>query len=306
MTQRNTIKLGGHFPKDWLAKTNGSKFLKYYEKWHPEVVQIFVSNPRSVVARPNFIQKDIDTINEVRCKTGIKLFIHAPYPINLSYVPSKKIVNDPQDPASALIEQIKYGFKIGALGVVIHCGRSLDIAKGITAMSKVLRYVCKYIESRSKNKNTICRILLETTAGSRREIGADIKILAEIVEPFKDLWKLYGGFVIDTAHIFTATVNLCDKQETKNFLKNVKSLLGTRSIKLIHFNDSAEQYMSNKDRHQIIGEGYIGSICLDGLKLLAFWAERHKIPLVLETPGKEENYPEQFKEIRKWKTPTRS
>ena len=63
----------------------------------------------------------------------------------------------------------------------------------------------------------------------------------------------------------------------------VEDIIGIDKLKLIHLNDSSAACKSRKDRHELIGEGLIWSNNKDSLKYLLEFADKHKIPLVLET-----------------------
>ena len=66
---------------------------------------------------------------------------------------------------------------------------------------------------------------------------------------------------------------------------------GAERIQLIHANDSMDVCGALKDRHQNIGDGFIG---IDPFKELLKHPAVKKAPLILETPGME---PEHGKEV---------
>jgi endonuclease IV len=57
----------------------------------------------------------------------------------------------------------------------------------------------------------------------------------------------------------------------------------------MHVNDSKAEFGSCKDRHENLGEGFIGK---KALALLLTSAHFNKLPLILETPGFDDKGPD--------------
>ncbi len=62
--------------------------------------------------------------------------------------------------------------------------------------------------------------------------------------------------------------------------------LGLDGLKLIHLNDSKKPLGSGVDRHEHIGQGYIG---IKGFKKILSDKRLSGVPLILETPKKAED-----------------
>ena len=67
------------------------------------------------------------------------------------------------------------------------------------------------------------------------------------------------------------------------YIDALEELIGLKYIALIHLNDSKKELGSNVDRHQNLGDGFIGK---EGLKYFAKQMQKMTIPIVLETPYK--------------------
>jgi endonuclease IV len=65
--------------------------------------------------------------------------------------------------------------------------------------------------------------------------------------------------------------------------------IGLEHLALLHINDSKVEFGSGKDRHENIGEGYIG---LDGFRHLAMDIRVQDLPWILEVPGFEKKGPD--------------
>lgn len=68
----------------------------------------------------------------------------------------------------------------------------------------------------------------------------------------------------------------------------VQALIGLDRLILLHVNDSKVPCGSRRDRHAIIGEGYIGR---EGFQHLLAQPELRRIPWILETPDLDTRLP---------------
>ena len=73
-------------------------------------------------------------------------------------------------------------------------------------------------------------------------------------------------------------------------------MIGLENLKILHLNDSKGELNSNRDRHEHIGLGEIGS---EGLGEVIKIMNKNKIPIVLETPIDDTR--DDFENIRKAK-----
>ena len=122
-------------------------------------------------------------------------------------------------------------------------------------------------------------ILLENTAGQKNSVGSDFKQLAEIFSKCKPAKKF--GICLDTCHAFVAGYDLRTKNSVKKTMKEFDDTVGIKHLKILHLNDSKGELNSNRDRHDHIGLGEIGN---EGLGEMIKIMNKHKIPIVLETP----------------------
>ena len=178
--------------------------------------------------------------------------------------------------------EIEYAHKIGAIGVVIHFGKQLELS--IEEAYNNMYTSLVFIHNKTiKYKDVL--LLLETSTGQGTELCWRMEDLAYFYKKFsknenkelKDRVKL----CVDTCHIFSAGYNLKTKGDIKRYLEAFEELIGLRYIKLIHLNDCKVSIGSQKDRHENIGKGYIG---FTGLKIFFDYFKNLNVPIVLETP----------------------
>jgi len=221
--------------------------------------QIFLCGPQS--SKLNIADAELAEAAAAVAATGITLYIHSPYIINLCSAITAE--NDAYH-TKLLIKNLQYGSAIGARGVVVHVGKSTT--QELPAAIAIMR--ANMLEA-MEHATPTCPVLLETPAGQGTEVLRT--------------WEEFAGFVaeindtrlricIDTCHVFA-----CGHQPL-DYLKRMTQS-HPNFTKLVHFNDSAGACGSCVDRHAAIGQGYVG---LAAMKQIAEHAYMFGIPLIIE------------------------
>ena len=123
------------------------------------------------------------------------------------------------------------------------------------------------------------RLLLETTAGQGTGIGYIFEQLAAIMKKIEN--KNRFGICLDTSHIFAAGYDIRTKESYLKTIKAFDMIIGIKNLFVIHLNDSKKALGSRVDRHEHIGEGYIG---MNLFKLLMNDRRFRDVPKIIETP----------------------
>jgi len=216
-------------------------------------------------------------LNKFSRQIGIKLVVHISYYINIA---QKWDSNSWW--IKHVIEEIKIANIIGAIAVVIHLGKKLEMEKYMAIMNMYTSLL--YIHNETQKSKV--KILFETSSGQGSEMLYNLDELAEFYSKFKNnknkLIIDRFGICIDTCHIFVSGIDISDKKKTLKYIEEFDKKIGFSNVKLIHLNDSQNEYNTKIDRHANINRGYIG---LDGLKPIIQLAFKIKIPIILETPS---------------------
>ena len=122
-------------------------------------------------------------------------------------------------------------------------------------------------------------ILLENTAGQKNSVGSDFQQLGEIFKQLKPEKKF--GVCLDTCHAFVAGYDLRTKEKVKETFKEFDKHVGVENLKILHLNDARGELGCNLDRHYHLGLGGIGE---EGITSVVKFANKKKIPIILETP----------------------
>jgi deoxyribonuclease IV len=243
-----------------------------------EVIQVFVSNPRGWATGPG------DPAEDVRLReSGIPVFIHAPYLINLGS-------GDPDvaaKSAAAVAHALRRGREIGARGVVVHTGSAAGWAPAGGGgghpgpRDRALRQVASLLlPLLDKLGDDAPDLLLEPMAGQGQMLCARAADLAGYLDALERHPK--AGVCLDTCHVFAAGHDLTAPGGVSAMLTEVLQAAGPGRVKLVHANDSLLGSGSKRDRHEAIGAGAIG---VPPFRELLAHPALADVPFVVETPG---------------------
>jgi len=235
-----------------------------------DTVQIFSRNPRGWAAKP-LTSADIALFKKIRRATKLSpVVIHCNYLVNLAAADDLML----QKSRASFREEVERAILLGVDYLVVHPGsaRGACEADGIRTCAASIKIACR---SLSLGK---LRILLENTAGQGECIGHRFEHLREIMDLCP---QLALGVCLDTAHAFTAGYDIREHDGLEALMSRIKTTVGTKNIRAIHFNDSRAPYNSRVDRHWHIGEGHIGA---EALRRVAQHPRLAQAAFILETP----------------------
>lgn len=265
--QRGSCLLGAHFS---IAK-GLHQALFTARDYGCTAVQIFTKNS-STWKEKTLSDEDVRMFDEARKNTGIRhIASHTSYLINLASPEKKKFAMSCEALKHELIRcaALKIPF------VVLHPGSHMKT--GVQAgIERIASAVNRVFDKLPENPT---RLLLETTSGQGFNLGHTFEQLAAIMAKVEDRDRL--GFCLDTCHIFAAGYDLRTKAAYQKTFHTFDTVIGLEHLYWIHLNDSMREMGSRVDRHENIGQGFIGETAF---KLLMNDSRLQGIPKVLETP----------------------
>ena len=89
------------------------------------------------------------------------------------------------------------------------------------------------------------------------------------------------GVCLDTCHLLAAGYDLCSPEGYASTFKQFGRLVGFDRLKAFHLNDSKRPLGSRVDRHEHIGEGFLG---LEPFRRIVNDRRFRDLPMLLETP----------------------
>ena len=147
-----------------------------------------------------------------------------------------------------------------------------DLQKGLELNALGITKALEAVEPGTK-------VLLELTAGSGTSVGGTFEHLARIRELIPLDLQERVGFCFDTCHGYSAGYDLVEDYE--GVWDQFDSVLGIDNLGLIHMNDSQHPFLSHKDRHQNIGDGFLGE---EPFRKMMMDPRLSGVPKILETP----------------------
>jgi deoxyribonuclease-4 len=128
-------------------------------------------------------------------------------------------------------------------------------------------------------------VLLETTAGTGTALGSNFEELAELRARIPAPLRRRIGFCADTCHLYSSGYDLV--RDFDGVWDQWERAIGLRRLHCIHLNDSKTPFGSRRDRHELIGEGSLGS---EPFRRLMTDPRFARVMKIIETPkGNDDN-----------------
>lgn len=241
------------------------------EKIGATAIAIFSKNSNQWKAKP-LSDETIEAFRTAWKASSVKKVItHASYLINLA-TPDDVLWRKSID---AMIIELTRAELLGIHAVVLHPGAHVGagIDFGITRIGRALDTIHQEIPG--------CPVttLLETSAGQGSSLGCSFEELGRMIESTSETSRV--GVCFDTCHVFAAGYDIRTKKGYDKAIRELLRHVPRRYIGAVHLNDSKRELGSRVDRHELIGEGHIGTKTFE---LLLNDPVFKGIPKVLETP----------------------
>jgi len=249
-------------------------------------IQIFSKNQRMWKSRPYI--EDTDKKFRENCKKYRikKVIIHTSYLLNLATIdPVKR-----EKTISGLIDEFERGDYLGIPYLVIHPGSAINVSE-----EEGLSSIVKNVNAILEKKRYKIRLLFETTAGQGKNLGYKFEHFSYL---FKNIKNDNIGVCLDTCHIFAAGYDIRTKKNYERTIFAFDKIIGLKNLFAIHLNDSRTELGSRIDRHENIGEGYIGK---EAFSFIVNDERLQNIPMILETPNGDEWYKKSLRLLRDMK-----
>ncbi len=241
-----------------------------------EAIQIFISPPQRW-AFTERSEEEIEIFRKAHQESGIDpVFVHGTYLINLATGSPEHL----EKSIDWLVYALRMTEKLGVMGVIFHTG-----SHGGQGIDKVLLQVSMAIKRVLGNAPGNSYLILETAANPA-SIGYQFSDLGKIIKEVRDERV---RVCLDTQHCFGSGYDVKSVLGLKDVLIDFDKEIGLEKLAAIHANDSRVEYNSSKDRHENIGEGFIGK---EGFENIINNPNLKNVPFILEVPGFADNGPD--------------
>lgn len=233
---------------------------------------LFVKNQRQWFAEP-LSTASIDLFKK-RCEEydykPFQILPHDSYLINLG------------QPDNALLEKSRKSFLdemqrcelLGLDRLNFHPGSHLNII----GIEECLVRIADSINY-ALDKTAGVTAVIENTAGQGTNLGYTFEQIATIIEHVED--KLRVGVCIDTCHTYSAGYDIKTIDSFNKTFQQFDEIIGFKYLKGMHLNDTKKALGSHVDRHEVLGEGFIGR---ETFSFIINDSRFNNMPLILETP----------------------
>ena len=254
-----------------------------------EALQIFGSSPQSWAFK-EVPDSEVEAFRQNMADAAMgPVFLHAIYLVNLGTERPDVL----QKGIDSLSAHLRLAARLGADGLIFHPG-----SHGGAGFEAVLPQVAESIRRALDGAPAGPYLAVENMAGMGKHIGARFEELGAILEAVDDE-RL--KVCLDTQHSFAAGYDLATGEGIEDMLGQLDAGPGSANVVAIHANDSKRVCGSGVDRHDNIGEGFIGE---DGFAVFMGHPAFRDVPFLLEVPGFEGKGPDQrnvdiLKDIRR-------
>lgn len=271
------IYIGNHLSASGGFEEMGKNAIKL----GADTFAFFTRNPRGGKAK-DIDEKDVAALIAILKEQHFgPLVAHAPYTMNLcSDKPDiRKFAKDMLADDLKRMEYLPGNFYNFHPGSHVGQGEEVGIDMIVEALNEVL-----FPEMRTT-------VLLETMAGKGSEIGRNFQELRTIIHRVEQKEKL--GVCLDTCHVWDGGYDIVS--DLDGVLEEFDKVIGLDRLCAVHMNDSMNPLSAHKDRHEKLGDGFIG---LEALEKVVTHPLLQGKPFILETPNDDAGYAKEIAWVR--------
>jgi len=242
-------------------------------------MQLFTTIPKFYGDKANINPDRVKRFKEALAQSRIKpeaVVVHAAYVLSVATPDDDKWARA----SAGLTKEMERSTKLGVGCVCFHPGSAASSPRSASA-----KRIAKAIIVALESIDSSTRLLIENTAGAGNTMGRTAEEVAEILADIPKSLRPRTGYGLDTCHLFSSGYDI---KKSKKALTDVIDEFEKKTGEppsFFHLTDSANDLGSNKDRHVLIGDGFIGE---EPFHWLMADRRTNGIPLILETP--QQNY----------------
>lgn len=244
---------------------------------------LFTRNQRSWVSKP-LAQDEIHTFRTLLSERGFEpryVLPHDSYLINLGSPDEDTLAKS----RAAFLDEMRRAQQLGLTMLNFHPGSHLNKI----SEEECLDQIAREINSALAETEGVTAVI-ENTAGQGTNLGWRFEHIRRIIDGVDD--KSRVGVCIDTCHTLAAGYDLSTELGYQFCFDEFESIIGMGYLRAIHLNDSKKSSGSHVDRHETLGNGFLGK---DFFARFMHDSRFDDMPIILETPD-----PTRWKEEIAW------
>lgn len=236
---------------------------------------LFTKNQRQWKAKP-LSKENIEGFKSECEKYGYSMdavIPHDSYLINLGHPEETKL----QKSRDAFLIELQRCEQLGIKLLNFHPGSHLKKISEEECLSRIAESINVALD-----QTEFTKAVIENTAGQGTNMGFRFEHLAEIMDQVDNQDRV--GVCIDTAHAFAGGYDISTEEGFHDTFEQFEKIVGFEKLMGMHLNDSKKELGTQVDRHDSLGDGFIG---WTPFELIMKDDRFNGIPLILETPNTE-------------------
>lgn len=233
---------------------------------------LFTRNQRSWTSKP-LSAEEIHTFQQLVAERGFQpqyILPHDSYLINLGSPDEENLIKS----RNAFLDEMTRCQQLGLTMLNFHPGSHLNKISEEECLDQIAREV-----NLALSKTEGVTAVIENTAGQGSNLGWRFEHIRRIIDGIDD--KSRVGVCIDTCHTLAAGYDLSTEMGYQFCFDDFDNIIGFQYLRAIHLNDSKKNAGSHVDRHETLGNGFLGN----GFFSRFMHDPRFdNMPIILETP----------------------
>lgn len=225
-------------------------------------------------------KEDYELIKDNILLDNFEIVIHSSFIINIcnyeSYYTRK-----------LLEKEIKFCLKNNIKYYILHMGvkmKNMVENNAIKNMYNMLLYICKKLKLNKQKKFNIC---LELLSGSKNDLFYEFNTFSNFYNfLLKNNYLKNIKVCLDICHLYASGIDFNKNNIISKFIKDVDKYIKWNNVKVIHFNNSFNDFNTKLDKHEDIDKGKIKKENM--IKLFNIFIKMNKI-IIFELSNIENN-----------------
>lgn len=233
---------------------------------------LFTRNQRSWVSRP-LTDAETNAFATLLAERGYEakyVLPHDSYLINLGS-PNEETL---QKSRAAFLDEMQRAQQLGLTMLNFHPGSHLNSIGEEECLDQIAREI-NHALSLTQGVTAV----IENTAGQGTNLGWRFEHLRRIIDGIDD--KSRVGVCLDTCHTLAAGYDISTESGYHATMEAFENIVGFRYLRAIHLNDSKKGVGSHVDRHETLGDGFLGK---EFFPRFMHDPRFDDMPIILETP----------------------
>ena len=233
---------------------------------------LFTRNQKAWVSRP----LELETITSFRMLmlergfTAAQILPHDSYLINLGCPNEETLLKS----RAAFLDEMQRCEQLGLSMLNFHPGSHLKLMSVEACLDQIAEEI-----NRALQQTSGVTAVIENTAGQGTNLGHTFAQIARIISGVDD--KSRVGVCIDTCHTLAAGYDLKSEEGYDRTMEEFDREIGFRYLCAVHLNDSKKDVGSHVDRHETLGNGFLGEAFFHRFMNDSRFDD---MPIILETP----------------------